>query len=208
MATNPAMTPQEAAAVLRDVGHYEERLTNRANGLTLMIWGLASAGIFLTYGTADPYLENMDLSWMYALLWLPWVAAGLLASRGVWSGHALTLRRSDEPGTGAMMGSVALFFVIAAGLFVGLDILAGIEWTVSSIMTIANGLFGIALATFISKWHRSCRDTATLVAGLAMVAVGIILGLSGVHPAAATLLGASTTGAGWFAAGLVNHRRG
>lgn len=204
-----AMTPAQAAQVLHDVRGYEETLTARAAGMTLMVWGLAAAGVFLTYNAADPYLEDVGRTWLFNLLWIPWIAAGILFSGALWASHSISMRQEFEGRRGVVGSLLAtlLFFVIAAALFVGLDVAAGIEWTTNSIMLTANGLFAIALATLRRHdWDHS--TVPVLVIGVAMTLAGIGMGLSGLSHEAAGLLGAAVAGSSWFGAGIVTYRKG
>lgn len=208
MAPKPsAMTPTQAAAVLRDVGDIEERLTARANGITSMVWGITAAAIFLAYGTADPYLEDVGIPWLYSLLWAPLVAAGVALTGAVWNAHAITLRRNPETRKGLLMsgGFVLLFFGVCAGVFGLLYALADVDWNTSSLMALVNGLFAVAVAAFL---RRDCRPAPLVAAGVAMAAVGLTLGLSGLHHQAATLLAALGVGLSWFLSGLYTYARG
>lgn len=49
-AMNETLTPQEAARVLTKARSWEDALEGRTAGITWMIWGIATPGIFVTYG--------------------------------------------------------------------------------------------------------------------------------------------------------------
>jgi hypothetical protein len=83
---NETMTPQQAARVLTDAAGFERSLARRTHGLTLMMWGLASSGMFVSYGFA----AVVDATWfVYAFLWAPWVFLGILTTGALWRSAAL-----------------------------------------------------------------------------------------------------------------------
>lgn len=207
--TEPAMTPTQAAEVLRDLEVHEQRLDRRTGGLTTMLWGLVSAGIFLTYNAAAAWIEAHEVHWLFSLLWMPWVAAGIGITNALWANLSLSLRREPQTRQGTLVSLLmtGVFLALAAGVFLALDILAGIAWTVNSLMTIVNGLFAAAVAIMVHRlW--GFLDASLLVAAGAMVAAGIALGAADVSYGASGLLGALVTGTGWIAAGAATYRRG
>lgn len=210
MAAQSAMTPHDALHALRDLPRYEERLTARANGLTGMVWALATAGIFLTYGTADPFLEDAGHTWAFAFLWMPWVLAGVATTGAIWHSLAISLKRDPGAAKGLATSGIGigLFLVLAAGLFYGLDALADVEWTTSAIMTMANGLFAATFAFILQRRYPACRPGPLVVAGVVMLLAGAGIGLAGVESAAAALLGAFAAGTSWFGAGLHAYVKG
>lgn len=50
----------------------------QATGLTWMVWGLAVAGIFLSYNVAGAWAQAPG--WLFGLLWLPPILAGVAIS--------------------------------------------------------------------------------------------------------------------------------
>lgn len=204
-----AMTPHDALRALSDLPHYEERLEVRTGGLTCMLWGLAIAGIFMTYTAAADLLEQAEADWAFSLLWVPWVLAGSALSGLLWRSNAIALRRPVDGRPGYVISAVTTlaYIAFAALLFLGLDVLAGLEWTVHSVMTVASGLMALLLATWQRRaWGPGARNVA--VAGVAMVLAGIALGLSGVGDTGAGLLASAVTGVAWFGAGIATYRLG
>jgi hypothetical protein len=203
------MTARDALHALGDLPRYEESLTAKAGGMTSMVWGIAGAGIFMTYLAAGDWLEQQEAYWGLALLWVPWVAAGIALTGSIWISHAVSLRSDPKTGKGLAksMGFTLLFLAIAAGLFLGLDVLAGVEWTVNSIMTLANGLFALAMAAFQLR-GKQCGAGSVVAAGAVMVAAGIALGLADVGNVPSGLIGAAVVGGALFTAGLVTYRQG
>lgn len=203
------MTPHDALNALRDLPRYEERLEARTAGLTFMVWGIAIAGIFVTYTAAAHWLQAHGASWALAGLWVPWVVAGSTFSALLWSSHAITLRRSPRAGPGVRLSIAvtALFLVLAAVVFGLLDVLLGVEWTVNSLMAIASGLCAGTLGIWQRKaWGHGARHLG--VAGIAMVVAGLTIGLTGVPATPAGLLAAAAVGAAWLIAGACTYRAG
>lgn len=204
-----AMTPDDALAALRELPRYEERLAARTGGLTFMMWGLAVAGIFLTYSAAGDWLVRNRAEWAFALLWVPWVAAGSALTALLWTSHAVTLRQPPEaaPGLRLSLAVTALFVVLAGAVFVAVDRFAGAAWTAHSLMLTASGL----CAAILGAWQRRTWGPAArtlLAAGAAMALGGVVLGAAGVHEEAAGLLAAAIAGTSWMAAGAVAYRMG
>lgn len=205
----PPMTARDALAALGDLPRYEESLNARTGGLTLMLWGLATAGIFLTYAAAARPIERADAHWAFALLWMPWVAAGSWATALLWRHLAVTLRRDPDTRSGVRLSVLItlLFIALAAALFGGLDVVAGVEWTVHSLMAMASGLCALLVGVWQRRaWGVGGRNLA--VAGLAMVAAAVALGLSGLGDAGSGLVAAAVVGSGWFAAGVATYCSG
>lgn len=90
MSETAELTPLEAARVLAKARDYDEDLRARTGGLTWMIWGFVSAGIFLTYSLAS---VSGGEGWAMGFLWLPWVVAGIVAMNALWRSAALSSRR-------------------------------------------------------------------------------------------------------------------
>ena len=203
------MSPRDALSALADLPRYEERLEMRTGGLTCMVWGLAIAGIFVTYAAAADVLEAHEAYWAFGLLWIPWVVAGSVASATLWRSHAITLRRDADARQGwKVSGAITLaFLAVAAGLFVALDLVAGVEWTVHSIMALASGVMAVALG-LVTWRHWGAGSRHLLVAGAVILAGAFALGLSGIGEDASGLLAAALTGTAWFAAGLATYRKG
>lgn len=75
------LTPAEAAATLARAAGYEDPLRQRTEGLILMVWGLVTSAMFVTYGLAGVLGAR---EWVFATLWLPWVAVGVVMSGTIW----------------------------------------------------------------------------------------------------------------------------
>lgn len=135
------LTPHEAARVLARASTYEDALVQRTEGLTQMVWGLCTSALFLTYG----FGSLLDApGWAYGLLWIPWIAAGMIFTLALWRSAALSHAGGglfDRP-----QGIVVRFWIVTAvfsaiflflqpdGPVVPLAIVGGV-WT---LMAIAN----------------------------------------------------------------------
>ncbi|MEA3200704.1 MAG: hypothetical protein QOE90_2132 [Thermoplasmata archaeon] len=88
MTETAEMSPLDAARVLAKARDYEEDLRARTAGITWMIWGFATCGIFLTYG----FFSVADAQgWWTSFLWAPWIAAGILATNALWRSASLAM---------------------------------------------------------------------------------------------------------------------
>ncbi len=201
------MTAAEAAEVLDRVGGYEEQMTQRALGMTHMVWGLVSASIFLAYGTVADLIEPRGLEPLYSIVWIPFVAAGMAITASLWSAHSLSLhQRSDPKDLLRSLMSVVLFLAIAATMYFVLQA-AGADWTASSLMALVNGVFALVMATR-KRWLPAGAPRDLIVAGVAMAIGGTMLGLSGWDHSATTAAAAGLCGLAWFGAGIAAYRRG
>ncbi|MGB0652775.1 MAG: hypothetical protein ACPGQL_06200 [Thermoplasmatota archaeon] len=207
------LTPTDAAraaAALGELEGYEETLSNRAAGTTNMVWGMAAAGIFLTYGTAGGWLSSWpELEWLFALLWIPWVAMGTGLTWTTWVTHAVSLQRSPamRDGMKASGLSFLLFGTLVAATFGLLVLGLGLAWDTSAVMTLVNGLFALILGTSLRRHSTTC-STNTVLAGLWMALLGVTIGVAGLGHEPAALAGASACALGWFGSGLATYLRG
>lgn len=88
MTETTEMSPLEAARVLAQARDYEADLRTRTGGITWMLWGLVSCGIFLSYAFVS--VLGAGGFWMN-FLWVPWVLAGILAMNALWRSAALSM---------------------------------------------------------------------------------------------------------------------
>src|SRR5438552_1798189 len=87
-----ALSVTAAIQTLQRYEGFEARLYLRTEGMTWMLWGLVAAGIFLTYQAVAPFVAGHDFL-LVAFLWMPWSAAGVLATVALWRGA-----RAANPG--------------------------------------------------------------------------------------------------------------
>lgn len=201
------LTAQQAAATLHDLEDVEERLTARTAGLTHLVWGMAAPLIFLTYGSADALVQRHEAWWAFSVLWIPGALLGALLTHHLWNHNALRL---DRPTDGRrdlrVLAYIAAVLALGATLWLTTNAV-GQTWTVSTTMTIANGLLAILIGLIERRGGVPCTHHA-LLAGIGILLGGILLVLFAVPDRASTLLGAAITSLGWTLAGLMMIRRG
>lgn len=111
-AMTETLTATDAARAIVEATRYEDALRHRTEGLTQMVWGIVTSAIFTCYGFAS-FLDPP--TWVYATLWLPWIAAGLATTFALWRSAALSLATPGVAfGRGYLLRAVATSF--ACGL--------------------------------------------------------------------------------------------
>lgn len=165
---------EELGAILRTIREVEQSLDRRAQraaGVNLMIWGLASASIFVFYQLAEwnpaPYERALGpaLRW----IWLAPIAVGYVASALV--GARLGRAGVDEPSRrsyrrGMLPGLAAT--AIAAVLMI-----TGQHAFIPGALVATIGLFMVGFGQAETSIGRACRiaGIVMLIAGVALVAL-------------------------------------
>lgn len=205
------LSAQDAAQVLGDLPRYEESLTARAAGLTLMLWGLVAAGTFMTYASFHGLLDH-EAAWTRVLgfAWVAWAAAGVAATLFVWRSHAIALhgRHRDRPTLLRIAAGLVAFAVLLYGLVaLYLSPLAD-GWNMAGLVLLAHAL----LTLLVALWLRSPaarpvrRSLSWAAAGLLLV--GLLLTASSVEMGVVLMLGALLVGGAWFLAGIATYAQG
>ncbi len=112
-----SLTPQVAAAEIARIENLHGALARRTAGMVWMVWGIVAPAIFMTYSFAFHVLPGQSLAGLYGtfpLLWIPWAAMGILATRTLWHSAALVLPRDRT----ASRGHVLLTGAVIVGLIV------------------------------------------------------------------------------------------
>lgn len=81
-----AMTAREAARALVDASRYEGALAERTAGITWMVWGIATPGVFMTYAFASVLGGS---GWWMSVLWIPWILMAVVTTVSLWRSAAL-----------------------------------------------------------------------------------------------------------------------
>ncbi len=201
-------TPADAAAALREASTYEESLSIRTSGLTTMMWGLVAAGIFMTYAGVGSFFHRHGTEWAFNVVWIPWVATGILLTRLLWSSHAVTLEHDDHWRKDLLvsLGFVGAFIAVAMILFMFIEG-TDAHWATSAIMLATNGFLALGIAVM----HRRAwcfRDPSLFVAAFTMIGAGLWMGFAGLGDLAASLLGGVVAGVAWITAGAIAYSRG
>ena len=84
------LSASDAAQAVARAARYEDPLRQRTEGIVLMVWGVVTSALFVSYGMAD-VLGAADV--VFATLWLPWIALGALLSFAI--ARAAALARPD-----------------------------------------------------------------------------------------------------------------
>lgn len=121
MSETAEFTPHAAAQALAEATRYEDALRQRTEGLTWMIWGIATPAIWLSYGFAGATLPADWPLWA-EMLWVPWVFAGVLTTVALWRSAALAAPRIAANGRKGWVVGLAWVVVTAVmwGAIVGL----------------------------------------------------------------------------------------
>lgn len=209
-----AMTPADALNALRDLPRYEERLTAKGSGMTAMVWGLVIAGLFMTYTAIDHWLQatadDGPLYAIYTILWLPWVAAGIVLSGCLWTSHALVVRRDPETRKGLLLsvGLTVLFFVLMGVVLVVKEVVLNSHWNWNLTVVLVSGLFAILYGLWQRKGPSRAVGYGILAGGIVLVAFSFAVAPLHIRTDAAGLLGALLAGLAWFIPGLVGFVKG
>ncbi len=209
------LSAREAMDEISKLQGVDQALARRTAGLTWMVWGIVSPAIFLTYGALGTTLRLMGLEWVNAILWVPFVLMGVLATVTLWRSVGLVIP-VERNGEGARRGVVATGIFLAAiyGVFaltglldVGhlLDdmvVLAGL-----GVASLALGATGYLSADALDRRLWLVAGILLLVAALAGSALLGTLERPLVH-AAGTAYGAGVSALVYFGAGLFLANRG
>lgn len=166
-ATGEGFTPQAALRTIEEASRYEEALRQRTEGLTNVIWGFVIPCIFLSYAMAGATFGDGAWPFWAQQLWLPWVAAGVVASVALWQTAALSAPRLSTEGS--WKGGLAVVAFYLVGWYVAyavapdfdpsvvFTLLAGTAWTLFGVLNVwrcsrVGRLFdlGIGVAIFAS----------------------------------------------------------
>lgn len=115
-----ALTAHDAARALARAQTWEAALLGRTQGLTWMIWALATPATFLTYSFVAALAEPQGVrvpDWVWNGLWVPWIAMGVVATVTLWRTAALATSQVDAKGDqrratlGGLASSVVVFAI-------------------------------------------------------------------------------------------------
>ena len=169
-AMNETLTPQGAARILTDAAGFERSLARRTHGLTLMAWGIVSTGMFVSYGFA----ALLDAAWyVFATLWAPWVALGVLTTSALWRSAALSAPESGSDWTDR--GHWMRMFVVG----VGFTIVFAIARPDGPTLPLA--LLGAAYCVFgaFNVFHSHAQERReTFAAGALMLGAAAVLAIT------------------------------
>src|ERR1041384_5260432 len=89
MGESETLSVPQAIAEIQRISGLRDALQRRNIGVTWMIFGIATVGIFVTgdfIGVLAGTGENVG--WIFPFVWIPWVLMGCLATAGLWRSAA------------------------------------------------------------------------------------------------------------------------
>lgn len=167
---NETLSPQAAARLLTDAAGFERSLQRRTHGLTLVVWGIIGSAMFVSYG----FVALLDAPWyVFAFLWLPWTAIGVVTTRALWRSAALS--HPQGVADWAHRKRWQRMFVVGTLFTIVFAILR------PDGPTLPLGLLGVAYCAFglfnVFRAHPQERRE-TFVAGVLLLATALVLALT------------------------------
>lgn len=202
-----SFSAKEAVQVIDAVQGFEEGLRRRTYGITWLLWGFVGSGIAMTYAYAYLAVPHAWM-WLFALLWIPWVAGGYLASFLLWRSVGIAI--GAEPRAGRAFGLrvtlVSLvFLVLAFGGGALLGPLMGPGGYTLAAVGFFSGLAGLLRLRYAPvQGDRFILAAASFVLILAGIAVALWSPSMAVGEVAAAIIG----GGVYLAAGSIQTLRG
>ncbi len=204
-ASGHGFTARDAVSQITELSDFDIALRQRTEGLTLAIWGIITAGIFLSYGYADAAITGAFPVWAM-FIWAPWVVAGFLVVGALWESAALTSASAVEGGRSGWVHLAAWVGFIMLAWF-GAS-MVGVRLAPHILYVFILGSAGIVLgATPFLAFSLIGRRIA-LVTGLIVLAGGFALSMSGMTGDAGDVAAALLVSITWITGGLYQTLRG
>jgi hypothetical protein len=202
-------TPHAAAQGLLELESYEETLTARAFGVTLIAFALAGSATTLSYAFAAEYFVDVGAPWLLSVLWAPWIVAAGFLSWLVWSTQSVRLRLDSDKGTWAFFALFTVAYMILLGGVAYLDARLALGIGAANHNLVVLGLFSTLIALTFSWRHGwSWMNTPLIVVAVPLIAAGFMYGRLVLDPVPASLLAVFTGLFLWVGAGLYVALRG
>lgn len=168
-----ALTALQAADEIRRMQQFPDALRRRTSGLSWMIWGLAIPGLFVTYSYWGVVVDNYapDAGPVFAILWIPWIAMGVISMIVLWRSAALVIPALNDRRRAWLTPLV--FVVVIQGGFGLMQLLPwdmvepAISLIVVGLATIMAGLTGLIA-------HDRQEKTLAALAGGLLIAFAVI----------------------------------
>jgi hypothetical protein len=170
---NPTLSVADALRTTRELDSTYGALERRTGGLTWLIWGMAVAGIFMTYSYLGLQRTlGARVEWVLPFAWSPWVAMGYISTGLTWRSVALTAPRAAS-GSWKEALATGLLFVLFNGSALLLGPRLGLNFVEPALILLGLGdaLAAVGILGFFSK-QKSAR-LLWLVSGVALALVGI-----------------------------------
>ncbi len=152
-AENAQLTGRQALEELGSLDDLHAALEKRATGITWFIWGLAVAGVFVTYNFLGVLteLEPTVPRVLFAFAWAPWIALGMLTTFVLWRSVGLVVP-SNLSRRDLVVGLVLFLVLIPGGIFV-MELVDG-PWVEPAV---ALGVIG-AVYLLVGAFGWACTD--------------------------------------------------
>ena len=193
------LTPQDAARALEEGSGFVGALAERTAGLTWMIWGIATPGVFLTYA----FFGALDAGgWWLGLAWVPWVLMAILATAMLWRSAALAVPALAHRPT-PWFWARFLGYTVAITLLMYLARPEGPEAPLVIVGALWTGMGVLNLWNASPTGRRVC-----VAAGLPLVATGLLLAALDAPIELGSMVALGVSAAAPFLAGLWQTLRG
>lgn len=192
-------TAQEAARALAEASKYEGSLARRTEGITWIIWALATPAIFLTYGFAAVLGGT---GWWMSLLWVPWVGMAVAGTVLLWRSVAIAQPALRDEGGRWFWARFALFSAAITSLFFVLRP-AGpeIPLIIVGSMWIGMGVLNLWRADTAGRVHAALAGAPLALSGVLLTLLDAPIEVSG-------MVGILVSGLAPFCVGLWGATRG
>lgn len=201
------MSIERALSTIQKLEGLEIGLYQRTEGITWMLWGFITAGIYFMFSTFGAAMEDDLPDWL-GFLWAPWVAAGIAATMAIWrSAH---LASGAQFQARAMRGYSLIYLVTYFVLFFLAFFLLhtyGSTWNLKEpgVVMIVLGVAS-TLVAHLTTSSAPARSMLRIVGALALVAALVLALVPYSVPwhayAYQTFAGVIILGGGWFLGGL------
>lgn len=163
-----AMSPHEAVRALTEASRYEDALQRRTEGLTWMVWALATPAIFLSYAFAS-FIDPP--AWVQGVLWMPWVFGAILTTVALWRSVAIAFPRLHTEFEGWFWLRFLAFTAVMTGLFYV------VEGNGATMPLLIVGAMWIGMGVLDLWSNTPAGRVAAVAAGLPLVIAGVALWL-------------------------------
>ncbi len=167
------LSPSEAIETLTEIEGYDETLTVRTFGLTLMVFALAIGAIPISYAASESWLIGHAYGGVIeALLWAPWIGGAVTITSVLWNTHSISLGEPNEPVYNCLgVLFTAVFFLMA----IGVQIVVGASMNVYITWGITAGLFTALLGGWYYYLYRKRWALIPLIVAGAVILLGNLL---------------------------------
>lgn len=204
------LTPEQAAAMVASVAAYEEAMTERTFGLSLMVWGVLVVGVFyMVYAVAAGGPSGLP-PWLGLLACLVPVGAGILLTNALWRSRALGVGAGFRPWRIWVQALAIAAVAIAVLFWVDGVALHSTDSSISLAITATLLLGYLSLRTLNAPWRRGHWVLLAALA-LAVADAAMVVWAPQSLPlpnAQAYTWAALATGAAVFLPGYIHFRQG